>query len=286
MKVLKRIFSHKLISFLAAIKNSGNGMAQRDFRKSMLHMQKNILDLKSLMARSFFNPEFLLLTDYPLALYSDDFRSPRGSMSDDTRSPKFVQAALNVFGITSYLDLGCAGGGLVFDFLMAGYSAFGIDGSNYGKLNQNGHWNVIPHALAIADITEKFEIKTIRGESAKFSLIGAWEVLEHIPEEKLPGLFANIYRHLNDEGYFMASVAQFPDSDPITGSVWHVTIKDKTWWCKKFKEFGFEICDLGFPAAAFPRGSGNDYSYDWNVAENSTLGFHIVLKKSSDRSAL
>ncbi|MGB1548571.1 MAG: hypothetical protein ACPHIA_08600, partial [Alphaproteobacteria bacterium] len=66
-------------------------------------------------------------TDYPVALASNDHLHPRGTMNDNTRHPRFVTALREWLGDDlSYLDLGCAGGGLVFDFLINGFEAYGI----------------------------------------------------------------------------------------------------------------------------------------------------------------
>ena len=76
--------------------------------------------------------EFRLVTDHPIAFHSDDHKHPRGTRNDNTRHPRFVRKCETVFGRKiRALDLGCAGGGLVLDFLLAGHSAVGLEGSDY-----------------------------------------------------------------------------------------------------------------------------------------------------------
>ena len=179
----------------------------------------------------------------------------------------------------SYLDLGCSNGGLVYDFLLESNAAFGIDGSDFGISNKSQHWRIIPNNLSTADLTKPFQIFKSK-KKLKFDVIGAWEVLEHIHEDDLNTFFQNVSEHLNDEGLFMASVAQFPDFDLETGEVWHVTLKSHDWWSSKFAEFGFSETKIP-EYFHFPRGDGNPTVYDWDVKKNSTSGFHVFLKKHS-----
>ena len=74
-----------------------------------------------------------------------------------------------------------------------------------------------------------------------FDAITAWEVMEHIPEDDLPALFANIDHHLAPGGYLIFSIATFLDWDPQTGCVWHVTVKPRAWWEERFASLGFLI---------------------------------------------
>ena len=98
-------------------------------------------------------------TDHPLAITSDDHLHPRGTMSDNTRHPRFVAAVQERLGDDlSYLDLGCAGGGLVFDFLMNGFDAYGIEGSDYSQRHQRAFWGIISDRLFTADITKPFRL--------------------------------------------------------------------------------------------------------------------------------
>ena len=61
---------------------------------------------------------FRLQTTFPIAADSNDHRFPRGTMSDNTRHPRFVFRCEELFSNgVSVLDLGCAGGGLVYDFV-------------------------------------------------------------------------------------------------------------------------------------------------------------------------
>ncbi len=68
-------------------------------------------------------PVFILDTGKPVAEDSVDHRFPHGTASDSTRWPRFVAACERLFGPRlKFLDLGCAGGGLVL--VLRGHNAW------------------------------------------------------------------------------------------------------------------------------------------------------------------
>jgi SAM-dependent methyltransferase len=236
------------------------------------------LDIKRLLSHDINKNDYQLKTDFPFAFRSSDFKSPKGAVMDFTRRPSYVMDCMNLFeSPISYLDIGCSNGGLVYDFLLAGNDAIGIEGSDYGKKNGSEHWGVIPSRLFTADATKVFSINN-GADAAQFDVIGAWEVLEHIEVSDFEIFFSNIRRHLKLSGVFMASVAQFPDFDPITGDVWHVTLEAKSWWVDQFERHGLREIEIpkGF---RFPRGDGNPTVYDWDAKVDPSKGFHVFLKK-------
>lgn len=221
---------------------------------------------------------YRLVTDHPIAYQSDDHIHPRGTRNDNTRSPRFVGAAERVFQRKfRVLELGCAGGGLVLDFLLAGHEAIGVEGSDYSLIWKRAEWANIPNHLFTADITKPFEVME-SDQAVKFDLITAWELLEHIEDVSLDGLFENIRRHLSDDGFFVGSVATFDDFDRTTGAIWHVTVKPREWWRDRITRAGFEVIDEPFATADYPRGSGNPRAHDWNASTHPELGFHICFR--------
>lgn len=256
-------------------------------KKIMLDLQFRVQDLMNLIDVSGFLerfPTFKIETKYNIAYESDDHIHPRGTRNDNTRYPRFRQKCYQLFGKeASLLDLGCAGGGLVADFLFSGLPAVGIEGSDFSRHIARAEWSRVPNFLFTADITKPFSLTANDNpHNYKFMIVSAWEVLEHIPEELLTGLLTNIYNHLSDQGYFVASVAQFEDADPRTGAKWHVTIKSQEWWRSKFAECGFEIVPNVFHPLDFPRGTGNGEE-DWNAMVNPHLGFHIAARKINSK---
>lgn len=176
-------------------------------------------------------------TDHPLALDSNDHQHPWGSYRDDTTCPAFLQACQREFPhLLRYLDLGCAGGGLVREFLDAGHFAIGIDGSDTPR--KLGRWDKYPDNFVTADISRIFAL------GRKFDVISAWEVMEHMFLERLSVLFANIRNHLAQGGIFVCSISLRPDV--VNGIVYHQTVMPKEWWLEQFAVNGMEIVESPF----------------------------------------
>jgi SAM-dependent methyltransferase len=228
-----------------------------------------------------------LRTSHPVALASDDHRSPMGVANDNTHCLRFVKRIEDLFQRpVSILDLGCAGGGLVLDFLRRGHFAIGLEGSDFALRNQRGEWAFIPDHLFTCDVTQEFELRH-GNQFCEFDLITAWELLEHIPRASLPGLFSNIRKHLAHDGLFTASVATFDHGDPASGARWHVTVKPRQWWLEIARAAGFEEAPVHLDARDFPRVAGHKIIQgslggtrsDWDAAANPAKGFHLILRQ-------
>jgi 2-polyprenyl-3-methyl-5-hydroxy-6-metoxy-1,4-benzoquinol methylase len=282
--------SNEMLMQQIKIANSNLIQIYNSLKQENLQMKKLIVDLQ-FRVQDLMNltdvvgflgrfPTFNIETKNPIAYESDDHIHPRGTRNDNTRYPKFKQKCFELFGKeASLLDLGCAGGGLVADFLFSGLTAAGIEGSDFSRQIARAEWSRISNFLFTADITKPFSLNANGNQhSHKFTVVSAWEVLEHIPEDLLTGLLTNIRNHLHDQGFFVASIAQFEDFDPRTGAKWHVTIKSQEWWKSKFAECGFEIVPNIFHPSDFPRGTGNG-DEDWNVLANPEHGFHVAARK-------
>jgi 2-polyprenyl-3-methyl-5-hydroxy-6-metoxy-1,4-benzoquinol methylase len=225
-------------------------------------------------------PLYKIETDRPVAVESSDHKWPKGTACDNSRNPNFNLKVYSMFQHRTDLrlmDLGCSGGGLVKSFLEDGYTAVGIEGSDWSRKLRSGEWDTCPHHLLTSDITSRFQLRTDQNEPVQFHCITAWEVLEHIPEDKLPALIENVSRHLAPDGIFVASVDTMPDNNPITGAVYHVTLRPKDWWLKQFESAGLiELERHLFETTDYVRGHGMGLS-DWDPADGE--GFHLVLRR-------
>jgi SAM-dependent methyltransferase len=156
-------------------------------------------------------------TEHPVAFKSPDHLAPKGTAVNNSTNKKFVlhmdeklhrefgQGALRV------MDLGCAGGQMVADFLSLRWQGVGIEGSDFSLKHRRANWATLANRnLFTGDITKPFQV-TLDGRPARFHLITAWEVMEHIAPADLPAVFDNIVRHLEPGGYFVASTTETSD---------------------------------------------------------------------------
>ncbi|MBE2180035.1 MAG: class I SAM-dependent methyltransferase [Chthoniobacterales bacterium] len=189
---------------------------------------------RRVMARTGAPAAVSLATDHPVAFESLDTAIPFGTAQDNSTNRAFVVKVGD--WITrrtgcargAMLDLGCSGGQLVADFRAIGWDAVGLEGSDFSLKHRRANWSTLANvALFTCDITRPFRV-SLDGSPAKFDLITAWEVLEHIPEAALPQLFANITGHLKPGGLFIASTSDHPDIH--NGFDLHVTKMSNAQW--------------------------------------------------------
>jgi SAM-dependent methyltransferase len=223
--------------------------------------------------------EALFTAERPVAYDSDDHKIPWGTSQDNTRSPRFVERCEAIYSRPlTYLDLGCSGGGLALDFVLRGHRGFGVEGSDYSHKAQRAEWRLLKENLRTADITRPFRFTERSGESLRCDVISAWEVMEHIADEDLPGLFDNVRAHLKPDGVFVGSIALRPDDDPVTGAKYHRTVQPKDWWVARYRSLGMRIVDdHAFEFRDFCRGTGNG-PLDPDYTVDPGAGFHFVAR--------
>ena len=261
---------YRRVEALAQRIEEGRGLQERLYRDTLLMLDR--------VGHVFSISGIELCSDHPLASESPDHCFPRGTLNDNTRSPRFVSACERYFGRPlKYLDLGCSGGGLVLDFLLRGHAAIGLEGSDHSLRTQRAEWRVLPNNLITCDITKPFQLRR-RGsnEVVQFDVITAWEVLEHITDEELPQLFKNVLRHLAPSGLFVGSVTTV--SDFYEGVEYHRTVAPRSWWESRFRDLGMWPSKASiFEFYDYCRGIG-DGPTDRNFKEDPACGFHFVLQ--------
>ena len=201
-----------------------------------------------------------ITTNHPIALDSPDHTHAWGAARDNTRCPAFVKACeryfeerirsksfeiackIKIAGIR-VLDLGCAGGGLVEDFIEAGHDAYGIDGAEAASREA---WLRHPGRFFHADLRHPFNL------NANFAIVTAFEVLEHIPEQRLGCLLTSIDVHMRHNSLFIATISLVPDE--VNGVQYHQTVRDADWWRGLLERHGFDLLDSGmFREEEWPR---------------------------------
>ena len=281
-------FKNNLINELSAFKEMIDYEKLRpQFNEVHRHIDFESRDILIALERaSKFLPDdkIVLETNNPIAYESLDYIYPRGTIQDNTRYPRFVKKCETLFGQSkelSFLDLGCSGGGMVLEALLRGHNSYGLEGSDASLKEQRAEWRLIGNHLMTCDITKPFNLKNENNNICKFNIITAWEVLEHLSDDELEGLFDNIKRHLKDDGIFVASIANWDDIDEESGVNWHVNVHEYSWWRSKFENAGFKICSDLFDVWDLARGGYNPphcYEQPYDYVDRD-ISFHIAVKK-------
>lgn len=157
-------------------------------------------------------------TKYPVAFESPDHIAPKGTAVNNSTNKKFVlhmDARLRrEFGEKADLrmmDLGCAGGQTVADFMTLCWQGVGLEGSDFSLKHRRANWAQLANThLFTCDITKPYQVK-LDGQPTAFHLITAWEVMEHMATPDLPQVFDNIVNHLEPGGCFIASTTETSD---------------------------------------------------------------------------
>src|ERR1044071_3838525 len=122
-------------------------------------------------------------TDFRVAFESPDHIAPKGTAVNNSTNKKFVlhmDAKLHrEFGSKTLqvMDLGCAGGQMVADFMKLRWGGVGLEGSDFSLKHRRANWKDLANKnLFTCDITKPFQV-TLNGRDAQFHLITAWEVM-------------------------------------------------------------------------------------------------------------
>ena len=176
---------------------------------------------------------YTVQTNHPVALDSLDHLRPLGTANDSYRNPRFNQKLFALYPGRQLrvTDWGCAGGGFVRDLVDAGHDAVGLEGSNFSLLRRRAEWATIPDRLFTCDISRPFTIQQA-GQPVRFDVITAWEVMEHIPTQRLPILCENVRHHLAPGGLWILSVSHSTEDH-------HVTNRPRPWWEEQFQRERF-----------------------------------------------
>jgi cyclopropane fatty-acyl-phospholipid synthase-like methyltransferase len=192
-----------------------------------------------------------LKTDFPGAVDSPDHQCPVGAINDNFTSLRLIRELTKFFGGRKNLvmiDLGCAGGQFVSDFIDTKNIGIGLEGSTH-VLNGTGKSNwekYVDKNLFFCDIAKDYQLYQ-DGEPLKADIIHSEEVFEHIAEDDIPTLLENVKKHLKPEGICVLGISLSPDVQERDGKTYvlHQSVFPPEWWKSKLEEHGFEILDGG-----------------------------------------
>ena len=198
-------------------------------------------------------------TKFPVAFESPDHIAPKGTAVNNSTNKKFIlhmdeTLHLEFGGQTlRMMDLGCAGGQTIADFMKLRWQGVGLEGSDFSLKHRRANWATLANKnLFTCDITKPYQIE-LDGQPVKFHLITAWEVIEHISTPDLKRVLDNIHRHLEPGGYFIASTTE--TSDIHQGIELHQTRWNNQQWrdymAKNFPDL--EYVDVGLKIYQFVR---------------------------------
>ena len=236
-------------------------------------------------------PRIAVRTDCPVAYDSPDHLVPWGTRRDNSKNPRFNDKIYRLYAALGrplrVLDLGCSGGGFIRDCINDGCLAVGIEGSDYSKRMARAEWALLADRfLFTADITRPFSVvDSDSGETLQFDVVTSWEVLEHLPADRLPTLVENIRRHLAPGGIFVGSIAC--DSDIVNGVELHQTMEEKPWWKAMFAGNGlYEVPGtLEYFSGQYIRGPRQEGggSFNMTLSADQSPGLSMPARTKKDR---
>lgn len=226
-------------------------------------------------------PQYTFHATKDIATESSDIIEPESTFEGIVSRPNFVLACERILNKQhlKFLDIGCGSGAVTFDFLRRGHFSAGIDGSDACSVSNIGYWNYLDN-LHTCDVTKEFEFISEDFSRLRFDIISMWEVFEHIPEELCSQLLRNVYNNLSDEGLFVGSISRLEYTNENSGRIYHVTLKPRSWWEKKFEDNGFVLVASEFSHDEYCRGVGGRYQDPHDYRKNPEKGFHFTAKKS------
>lgn len=174
-----------------------------------------------------------VLCDTPIAVDSPDHLQPRGTAENHMTHFGFIVAMKRRLGPgKAMLDLGCSSGRLVRDFRRIGWTAVGLEGSDYSLKARRPCWDTEAHlSLFTCDIGKQFQI--LNGDHPlKFDLITCFQVVEHLDTARLESLMKVVESQSTRGTLFIISTAN--NSEIVNGVELHVTQWNRAQWTEFF----------------------------------------------------
>ena len=181
-----------------------------------------------------------------IAELSPDHICPVGCINDNFTSYGLINEVLNYFNNApiSMVDLGCAGGQFVADFISRGCTGIGLEGSSHALFGAGNHnWKkYFNKNLFLCDLTAPFQLYQ-DGQPLLLDFIHSSEVLEHIHETQLDTVFENVKKHLKPTGICCFQISLVDDIRIVDGEqiILHQSVFPAEWWKEKLESHGFSF---------------------------------------------
>jgi SAM-dependent methyltransferase len=166
---------------------------------------------------------------------------------------EFLQRAFGIQG-KRILDVGAACGAQLRAMLAGGADAFGAEPDHWmathGVRGTEGRlWNCYVEAL---------------GGVEDFDMVHSHQVLEHVPEDRVPGHFAAFARHLKPGGIVYANLC-LGGTPGCTRDKTHITLQPREWWAARAAEAGLEDASESFRGVVDSEPMQRSMKWDWFV---------------------
>ncbi len=161
-----------------------------------------------------------------LARWSADCQQPYGTLMDNFSFPHFLLARsmIRVCNVRSWCDMGTGSATLPFQAARLGITdVLAIEGSDAAL--RAGRVQLPLNNYCVADVCLPLEVIAENGKPACFDVVSALELIEHIPDSKLAGLFDNIRRL--EAKYAVFAIGLQPDPP------YHVNLKSMPEWLRE-----------------------------------------------------
>lgn len=180
-----------------------------------------------------------LITEHPVAVNSYDHIDSQIQDVDLSYNLTFNEKLRQVAPGATVLDIGCGAGSFVRTLLAEGVEAVGLEGSDIFSQRKISAWAEVPDHLFTCDVTMPFTLHQGDAQPHRFDVVTAWEFVEHIEEQDLRGVWANIRQHLRPGGLFIVSTPSNIYRPPKRRLDHHRTRKNRRWWEKTITAAGF-----------------------------------------------
>lgn len=137
-----------------------------------------------------------------------------------------IDQALSTGDYKTVLDAGCGRGDVVAHLLKKGYEARGVEVSRFA----------VEHSEVRTGEVLQGDLAHLQFPDRHFDLVFSSEVLEHIPEDRIPAVVQELTRVCRKRLFLTISLR--PSSQ---NNAFHCTLRSRAWWEQRFIEAGAQL---------------------------------------------